>query len=69
MLPGTARPNAYTTVFRGTPELMVIYLVYFGLPSFLRLPSFVAGSLAVGLISGAYQAEVFRGAFLALQKL
>ena len=30
------------------------------------MPSFVAGALAVGVISGAYQAEVFRGAYLAI---
>jgi octopine/nopaline transport system permease protein len=71
----------YTTVFRGVPELLIIYLVYFGGSSaltaagravgyegFLGLPSFAAGALAVGIISGAYQAEVFRGAFLAIPK-
>ena len=39
-----------------------------GYEGFLGLPSFVAGALAVGIISGAYQAEVFRGAFLAIPK-
>lgn len=71
--------GAYTTVFRGVPELLVIYLVYFGgssavtavghavgVEGFLGLPSFAAGALAVGLISGAYQGEVYRGAFLAI---
>ena len=71
--------DAYTTAFRGVPELLVIYFVYFGgstLASrvgawfggagFLGLPSFLAGALAVGVISGAYQAEVFRGAFLSI---
>jgi His/Glu/Gln/Arg/opine family amino acid ABC transporter permease subunit len=71
----------YTTVFRGVPELLIIYLVYFGGSSavtaigtamgyegFLGLPSFAAGALAVGVISGAYQAEVFRGAYLAIPK-
>jgi octopine/nopaline transport system permease protein len=73
--------DAYTTLFRGVPELLVIYLVYFGGSSavtaighwlgaegFLGLPGFLAGALAVGVISGAYQAEVFRGAFLAVAK-
>jgi octopine/nopaline transport system permease protein len=73
--------GTYTTVFRGVPELLIIYLVYFGGSSaitavgqaigyegFLGLPSFVAGALAVGIISGAYQAEVFRGAFLAIPR-
>jgi octopine/nopaline transport system permease protein len=73
--------NVYTTVFRGVPELLIIYLIYFGGSSaitsigkamgyegFLGLPSFLAGALAVGIISGAYQAEVFRGAFQAISK-
>lgn len=73
--------NAYTTVFRAVPELLIIYLIYFGGSSavtalgkafgysgFLGLPSFAAGALAVGVISGAYQAEVYRGAFLAISK-
>lgn len=73
--------NVYTTVFRGVPELLIIYLIYFGGSSavtaigkamgyegFLGLPSFIAGALAVGIISGSYQAEVFRGAFLAISK-
>ncbi|SHO65546.1 amino acid ABC transporter membrane protein 1, PAAT family (TC 3.A.1.3.-) [Pseudoxanthobacter soli DSM 19599] len=71
--------TAYTTVFRGVPELLVIYLIYFGgssavtaaghwlgVEGFLGMPSFIAGALAVGLIAGAYEAEVFRGAYLAI---
>ena len=73
--------NIYTTVFRGVPELLIIYLIYFGGSSavtaigqslgyegFLGLPSFAAGALAVGIISGAYQAEVYRGAYLAISR-
>jgi octopine/nopaline transport system permease protein len=73
--------NIYTTVFRGVPELLIIYLIYFGGSSavtslgqwlgyegFLGLPSFAAGALAVGIISGAYQAEVYRGAYLAIAR-
>ncbi|WP_198669040.1 ABC transporter permease [Elioraea thermophila] len=67
----------YTTVIRGIPELLVIYLVFFGGAvvlgwiwrtfwdgeGFVSLPAFVAGFIAVGICNGAYQAEVFRGAF------
>ena len=73
--------NLYTTVFRGIPELLVIYLVYFGGSSgvtalghmmgfegFIGMPAFAAGALAVGVISGAYQAEVYRGAYLAVSR-
>jgi len=73
--------HIYTTVFRGVPELLIIYLIYFGgstaitaigqsmgYEGFRGLPSFAAGALAVGIISGAYQAEVYRGAYLAISK-
>jgi octopine/nopaline transport system permease protein len=73
--------DAYTTIFRGVPELLVIYLFYFGastlvsklatlvgLPGFIDMPPFLSGALGVGVISGAYQAEVYRGAFLAVAR-
>ena len=73
--------GAYAALFRGLPELLVIYFVYFGssalltgaanalgFEGFLGVPPFAAGALAVGVISGAYQAEVFRGAFLAIAR-
>jgi len=71
--------DAYTTVFRGVPDLLVIYLFYFGgsavttaigqmfgATGFIGLPGFLAGTLAIGIVSGAYQTEVIRGAFLAV---
>jgi octopine/nopaline transport system permease protein len=71
--------DLYTTVFRGVPELLVIFLFYFGGSSvlswgarffgqdgFIGVPTFLAGALAVGVISGAYQTEVFRAAFQAV---
>jgi octopine/nopaline transport system permease protein len=71
--------DAYTTVFRGVPELLIIYLIYFGggravgtiatwfgSQSYVGVPAFLTGAVAVGLISASYQAEVFRGSFLAV---
>lgn len=68
--------DGYTTILRGIPELLVIYLFYFGgsalitaigkyfgAEGFIGLPGFLAGSLAVGVTSGAFHTEVFRGAF------
>jgi octopine/nopaline transport system permease protein len=73
--------ESYAAIFRGLPELLVVYFVYFGSSAaltgldhlfggqgFLGVPGFAAGALAVGVISGSYQAEVFRGAFLAIAK-
>ena len=68
---GAAIGDAYASVFRGLPELLVIYFVYFGssalltgvgnligIEGFVGVPAFAAGALGVGIISGAYQAEV-----------
>jgi octopine/nopaline transport system permease protein len=74
--------QAYTIVFRGAPELLVLLLFYFGMaialtqllqlfdPSvkFIDLPPFWAGSIAIGLIVGAYMTETFRGAFLGVDR-
>ena len=70
---------AYTTILRGVPDLLVIYLFYFGGSSvltqlghwmgqdgFIGLPGFAAGAAAVAFVSGAYQTEVFRGAVAAV---
>ncbi|WP_413739324.1 ABC transporter permease [Sodalis sp. RH14] len=71
--------DIYTTVIRGIPDLLIIYLLYFGgsqaLTSlgrlfgdgqFISFPGFLAGMLAVGIAAGAQQTEVFRGAFLTI---
>ena len=76
-----AAATAYTTVLRGVPDLLVIYLFYFGGSAamtqvaawlggsgFFGLDGFAVGVLAVGIISGAYQTEVLRGAFLAIPR-
>ena len=71
--------DGYTTVLRGIPDLLVIYLFYFGgsaalsavgqpvrrRTGFIGVPAFATGALAIGIVSGAYQAEVFRGAYQA----
>lgn len=73
-----AAANAYTVVFRGTPELLVLLIIYFGSAialtsiaqlfnpdiKFVDIPPFWAGALAIALVVGAYMTETFRGAFL-----
>ena len=69
----------YTTVVRGVPELLVLYLLFFGGSAiigalakalvgggFLAAPAFLTGVLALGLIAASFTAEVLRGAWLAL---
>lgn len=70
--------NAYTVIFRGTPEILVVLLLYFGSAitltaiaqifdpevRFVDVPPFWAGTVAIALIVGSYATETFRGAFL-----
>jgi amine acid ABC transporter, permease protein, 3-TM region, His/Glu/Gln/Arg/opine family len=52
---------AYTTVWRGVPFLVHLFIVYFGLPSAgVRLDPFDAAALTLAVYSGAYFAEIFR---------
>ena len=73
--------NFYTTVIRGVPELLVIYLFFFGGSGaimyvasifgyfeYIEINSFITGSVAIGIISGAYSTEVFRGAIQSIDK-
>ncbi|MEM3137041.1 MAG: amino acid ABC transporter permease, partial [Thermofilaceae archaeon] len=55
--------RGYVEAFRGTPLLVQLLLIYFGLPSLgIKLDAYAACVLALGLNSAAYQAEIFRGA-------
>ncbi len=73
--------NIYTTVIRGVPELLVIYLFFFGgsgaimfvasmfgYNDYIEINAFVTGSFAIGIISGAYSTEVFRGAIQSIDE-
>jgi len=54
--------GAYIELVRGTPLLVQIFLVYFGLPALgLNLDPFLAGVIAMGINSGAYVGEIVRG--------
>ena len=56
--------RAFVEVFRGTPFLMQLFLLYSGGPYIgLRLSATTAGILGLGLYSSAYFAEIFRGGF------
>lgn len=54
----------YTYIFRGVPVLVLLFMVYFGLPGLgFKVPPLMAMALSLGLVASAYLAEVFRGAF------
>ena len=73
--------NSYTTIIRGVPELLVIYLLFFGgtgavmyvasifgYNEYIEINAFITGAFAIGIISGAYSTEVFRGAIQSIEK-
>jgi octopine/nopaline transport system permease protein len=81
LLVARAVAGFYTTVMRGVPELLVIYLLFFGgsgavmfvagmfgYHGYIELNAFTIGMVAVGVISGAYSTEVIRGAVLAVPR-
>jgi len=60
--------SIYIQIFRGTPLLVQLLMVYYGLPSWgISLSAFTSGVLALGLNTAAYQAEYFRGAIQAVK--
>lgn len=74
-----ALATVYTTLIRGVPDLVLMLLVFYGgqiavnaialklgHADFIDIDPFIAGTLTIGFIFGAYLGETFRGAFLAL---
>lgn len=59
----------YVSVFRGTPALIQIFILYFGGPQIgIQLDSFAAGTIALGVNIGAYMTETIRGAIVSVDK-
>ena len=61
--------NAYIEIIRGTPLLIQLYLLYYGLPNIgIQLNAFVAALLGLGLNYAAYEAEIYRAGLLSIPK-
>jgi len=73
--------DLYSDIIRGLPELLTIFLIYFGIPIFfarflsffgidfyLEVNPFIGGVVALSFYFGAYAAEIFRGAILSVPK-
>ena len=78
---GQRAANTYTTVVRSIPDLCMMLLLYFGgqtllnqigqatgMWDYLEINQFVAGTITIGIIFGAYMTETFRGAFQSIPK-
>ena len=73
--------NLYTTVIRGVPELLVIYLIFFGggalimklsktfgYNGYIELNALTISVIAIGIISATYSSEVLRAAYLSIDR-
>lgn len=60
--------TVYIEVIRGTPLLLQLFVIYYGLAGVVRLPAFLAAVLALGLNYAAYEAEIYRGALEAVPR-
>ena len=72
--------NVYTTLIRGIPDLVLMTIIFYGGQiqvnnigdflgwDYIDISPFVAGTLTIGFIFGAYMTETFRGGILAVSK-
>jgi len=72
--------NIYTTIFRGLPELLTLFLVYYGgqivvqklvglfSDTYVEVNGFLAGMVALGFVFSAFSSEAFLGAFKAISR-
>ncbi|MGG1658506.1 amino acid ABC transporter permease [Brevibacillus sp. NRS-1366] len=60
--------HAYITVIRGTPLIVQIAILYFGVSNLITLSNFWAGAIALAVHNGAYIAEIFRGAIQSIDR-
>jgi His/Glu/Gln/Arg/opine family amino acid ABC transporter permease subunit len=58
--------TGYVELMRGTPVLLQLFVIYYGLSSVIRIPAFAAALLGLGLNYAAYESEIYRGALEAV---
>jgi polar amino acid transport system substrate-binding protein len=60
--------TAYVEIIRGTPILLQLFVLYYGLSAVIKLPAFVAALIGLGLNYAAYESEIYRGAMEAVSR-
>jgi len=58
--------SVYSTVMRGIPQIVLLFILYFTMSGAINLSPFWAGSISLGIVSSAYQMEIIRGAILSV---
>ncbi|HEV8268177.1 MAG TPA: ABC transporter substrate-binding protein/permease, partial [Thermoanaerobaculia bacterium] len=61
--------TGYVELMRGTPVLLQLFVLYYGLAAVVKLPAFVAALLGLGLNYAAYESEIYRGALEAVPRI
>ena len=60
--------TTYVEIVRGTPVLLQLFVLYYGLSAVVKLPAFVAAMIGLGLNYAAYESEIYRGAMEAISR-
>lgn len=60
--------TAFVEIIRGTPLLLQLFVIYYGMSSVIRLPAFVAALVGLGVNYGAYESEIYRSALLTVPR-
>jgi polar amino acid transport system substrate-binding protein len=60
--------TGYVEIIRGTPLLLQLFVIYYGLAGVIRLPAFAAALFGLGLNYAAYESEIYRGALEAIPR-
>ena len=60
--------HSYVYLVRGTPLIVQIFILYFGLTNLIQIPGFLAASIALAFHNGAYIAEIFRGSINSISR-
>jgi polar amino acid transport system substrate-binding protein len=58
--------TGYVELMRGTPILLQLFVIYYGLAAFIKLPAFAAALAGLALNYAAYESEIYRGALEAV---
>jgi len=60
--------SGYIFLIRGTPLLLQLWIIYYGLTAIVTIPKFPSAVMALGIHNGAYIAEIFRGAIQSIDR-
>lgn len=58
----------YIFIIRGTPLLLQLFIIYYGLSSVVKIPGYTAAIIAMGVHNAAYIAEIFRGTITSVDR-